>query len=376
MEVSWRNRNLLLKIILILLWLSVQLGVYLKLGVQTSVDSFQYIEDANSIISGALPQDRSVWYLGYTSFLALVFFLGGTLKAIVILQILLSGLAAVSVYTIATKIFEDNAVAWLSVLLYVGWIKIHEWNTFIYTESFFTSFTIISFMLLLKSHKPWHFVLTLVVIVFTFFIRPAGFAFVAGVAVYLLNLFSEKTTRKTLISITILLTIGWLFLLNKMMVNYPLLDSYVKGEIIYPDINLGVEVPDALFTPSTDLPPLVRWILFLMGNPLYCSKLFLIKLLLFFGNVKPYFSWFHNIMIVVTLYPLYFFAVKGFRKLPMEKKEKYFILTYVLVQGFTVALTSENWDGRFLIPVLSFIFILSAGGINSTISNRFLQKFK
>jgi hypothetical protein len=217
--------------------------------------------------------------------------------------------------------------------------------------------------------------LTFAVIVFTFFIRPSGFAFLIGVAVYLIQSLPDNIFKKTFIPLSIMLVIICLFLLNKMMVTFPLLDSYVKGEIIYPDINFGINVPQRLFIPSEDHSPLIRLILFLLGNPLYCLKLFVIKLLFFFGNVKPYFSWFHNILIVATLYPLYFFSIKGFRKLPTANKEKYFILTYVVVQGITVALTSENWDGRFLIPILPFIFILSAGGIIAVIRKDFLWKF-
>lgn len=85
------------------------------------------------------------------------------------------------------------------------------------------------------------------------------------------------------------------------------------------------------------------------------------------GNVKPYFSILHNTLIVLVLYPLYYFAVKGFLQFPVDRKEHIFISTYFIAQALTVALSSENWDGRFLIPVLPFVFMLSAIGLTPLI---------
>ena len=53
------------------------------------------------------------------------------------------------------------------------------------------------------------------------------------------------------------------------------------------------------------------------------------------------------------------------------KTLKPFFFTYILAQGFTVMLTTENWDGRFLIPVLPFVFILASMDIS-----KFLSKLK
>jgi len=370
MFITQTRNTYLIPAILFLLWLLVQALLFIKFGAQTSVDSTVYIDDANQILSGNLPEGRSVWYLGYSLFLALVFLLKGTITTVVFIQIILSGVAALGLYVIAQEIYRDQYIALLAVLLYLLWIKIHQWNTFVYTESLFTTFTILSFAALIKSRERWKYGLALLMIVFTFFIRPTGFAFVSGLAWLIIMSLTICLSRRVILFMGVGGLLAATLLLNKMLLDYTLIDSYVKAELIYPDINLGLTPAHDVWLPDESSSPLVQLVQFIIHNPLYSLKLFFLKLILFLGNVKPYFSYLHNILIVCTLYPLYFFAVKGYINFPPERKEKHFIVAYVLVQSLTVAFTTENWDGRFLIPLLPFIFILSAAGIRNVFSKR------
>jgi hypothetical protein len=160
-----------------------------------------------------------------------------------------------------------------------------------------------------------------------------------------------------------ILLLACFFLLNNMLSQFTLVESYAKGEVIYPNIRLGVEVPNDLMIPDTSLSPLARLGMFVFYNPFYFAKITLLKLFLFLANVKPYFSWLHNLLITLVLYPLYIFAFLGFKHFHDKICGKYFILGFILAQCLTVMLTTENWDGRFLIPILPFILILSAMGI-------------
>jgi hypothetical protein len=159
-----------------------------------------------------------------------------------------------------------------------------------------------------------------------------------------------------------MLMVGLFLLLNAMLKDSMLVESYASGEVIYPSISLGIKPPVDLIIPITDHYPLTRVVLFIAGNPIYFLKLYFVKLFLFLGNMKPYYSPIHNVMIALVLYPLYGMAIRGY-KIMDRHQGKYFIAAYVVTQSFSVAMTSENWDGRFLIPLLPFIFILSAIGI-------------
>lgn len=354
--------NTTLFIFCLLLWLLIQAVLFLKFGARTSVDSELYLADAMNLLNGQLPEGRSIWYVSYSTFLAFTFFCGGDNMVVVLVQIALSGVAAYCLYQLAIEIFNKREVAILTVLFYLLWIKIHEWNTFLYTESLFTSCSIISFAVLMKSKNAWHYLLAALLILFTFFIRPTGFALVIGLLCY--GLFSlRKEYLKRVIPLGFIGAIGVLVLLVGMLESFTLIESYAKAEIIYPNITLGMEAPSDLYIPGADHSTLVRLFLFAVYNPIYFLKLFSLKLFLFLGNVKPYFSVLHNTVIVLILYPLYFLAIKGFLKFPAHRKEKYFVIGFVIAQALTVSLTSENWDGRFLVPLLPFVFLLAASGV-------------
>lgn len=357
---------------LFLLWLLVQVILFIKFGARTSVDSELYLNDAKNWLNGKWPEGRNIWYASYSAFLAFIFFCGGNNMTVVLTQIVLSGVATYCLYQLAVEIFNKREVAILAVLFYLLWIKIHEWNTFLYTESLFTSCCIVSFTVLVKSKNAWEYFVASVLLIFTFFIRPTGFALVVGLLCY--GMYSlQREYLKRVIPLGFIGAMAVLLLLAGMLKNFTLLESYAKAEIIYPNITLGMVVPFDIYTPKEDHSILVRVFLFAFYNPIYFLKLFFLKLVLFLGNIKPYFSIFHNAVIVLILYPLYFFAVKGFLKFPAHRKEKYFIVGFVIAQTLTIALTSENWDGRFLVPLLPFVFLLSASAIEAIVKPLFAK---
>ncbi len=342
-------------------------------GIQLAVDSTFYIEEATTIRSGQFPPiGRSIWYITYFVILASFDTHATSLYAVVIFQMIISIVVTTTLYYTAKKIFNSRLAGLIAALLYTLWLPLQEWNTFIYTESLFTSFCLlIGSGLILATHRYQYFMIGVLFII-TFFLRPTGFGLLAAGAVYLLisvkNRYGWSIFWACIIPVFLLV----IWLLNTMLQSYELIDSYAKAEIIYPNITLGVKPPETLRIPDKVGAPLIDVIIFFSYHPVYFLKLFLIKLILFFGNVKPYFSMFHNVLIVGVLYPCYYFAIRSFRQLQGYQKEKSFILTFIFVQALTVSLTTENWDGRFLLPVLPFVFLLAAGRIAHLIQNRSL----
>jgi hypothetical protein len=102
------------------------------------------------------------------------------------------------------------------------------------------------------------------------------------------------------------------------------------------------------------------------SQPIYFAKLTLLKGLLFVGHIKPYYSGLHNLFIACYLYPCYALAIKGFwmlRKRPVVQA----MFVFILFQIITVSLTSENWDGRFLLPVLPLVFVFATAGVKDVV---------
>jgi hypothetical protein len=326
-------------------------------------------------MQGILPEERGLWYSGASLFLALVFLFGGNLEAVVIIQILLSCASACFIYLSAKKITQNIGAGILASVLYIVWIPIHEWNTFIYTESLFTSFCILSFTALLFSRNRWHYALTAILFLYTFSIRPTGFSLVVAWAVYLIVLIPRPWLKIIIIPIIVVLGVFIQLIGNTMLQSYNPVPAYIASEIIYPKITLGIEAPANLIVPDA-ITPLQKVFSFALYNPIYFMKLFFIKVALFYGNIKPYYSLIHNLAIILFLYPLYYFACCSFSGIKGFQKEKFFMASFILANGTIVGLTTENWDGRFLVPVLPFIFVLASGPLFVCMGRMFRKKIK
>jgi hypothetical protein len=167
----------------------------------------------------------------------------------------------------------------------------------------------------------------------------------------------QKMTLVLMVSTGVLIFIN--FLLGYVIDSF--LESYRIAEVIYPKISLFMKPPEQFRIPDPDHLPLVRFILVYIYQPVYMLKLTLLKAVLFLAHAKPYYSWGHNLLIMIYLYPSYVFMVKG---LPgMRNDLKVFIIIFILIQFGLVALTSENWDGRFLLPLLPLMFGMAGGGL-------------
>lgn len=348
-----------------IIWVIIQVYLYIYFGAHTAVDSALYIANAQRLLQGNFSYDSNFWYSGYSAFLALVWGLGGGIKQAVWLQIALSGGAALALWQAVCYLSGAPRTAYLAVLFYLLWFKIHQWNVILYTESLFTSCCIFSFTLLVMARRRWQVGLAVLLIIYTALVRPSGYCFLLGVAAYGVVRLRRTTIKSALWwLLAVGLGVSLLLLLNKMLVNYILVESYARAEIIYPGITLGLQPPAELVLPAASLPPLGRLLVFIALNPLYFCKLSIIKLLLFIGNVKPYYSWLHNLAITVVLWPSYYFAFRGGQKLVIHHAAATcFIIAFAGAQTITVALTTENWDGRFLVPVLPFVFALTALGL-------------
>ena len=161
----------------------------------------------------------------------------------------------------------------------------------------------------------------------------------------------------------------FLFALNGVLVDYAdsFLESYSRAEIIYPDMNLSLKAPENLFRLEGDWPPMLKLLLFVAGNPLYFLKLFSCKVLLFLTGIRPYFSLIHNIGVASFLLASYAWGIYGIRHIYSDFL-KLLVLCFFASQVLMVGCTSVNWDGRFLLPGLPFVFIVSAIGICRNLS--------
>jgi len=161
-----------------------------------------------------------------------------------------------------------------------------------------------------------------------------------------------------------------------MLTTYGFMNDYQRGELIfgmfqypnspYYDI-LTINRPDNLYYPEESYPPLIRLILFIVHHPIYWLKLIFGKLFLFFLHVRPFWASWHNIYSILFLVPVYAFFFKGLFFGKATWKIKLFSMVLIGFHALSVGMLTDDWDGRFLLPVLPLFFLIAGKGLSGFI---------
>ena len=362
------------QLLLLFLWLVVQLILFKVTGVKIANDSPRYIFHATRLTdTGIIPGGQNFWYAGYIGLLTLFMALNTGYTALIAFQVLLTGFAVVALYSATLKITKGNLVAaFFATAFYVLWPKIHLWNFYILTDSTFSSMMVISFWALVHLRNWKGGIAVLPLFLYSFLIRPNGIGFLVAAVVFIYflalrhNRMLTLKVRVWLFPLVIALT---LLVLNKMLTSFHLIETYARGEVIYLFKGVLVEGRNRLNLPASNRLPLFKVFSFIIYNPIFFIKLSGLKLSFFILNVRPYYSVFHNAFLLLLL-PIYYLAVRGVISKTISLSAKAFILAFIGFQAFIVMLTVEDWDGRFLVPVLPFVFILAGVGLSKFVKGK------
>ena len=126
-----------------LIWLTGQTILYHWVGPREGGDTIRYVEAAAAWGQGQWPSGRDAFFPIYNLFLAALFGLGLGTAGVVLVQCLLSGVAAWRLYHLAASLY-DHRVGILAALFYVTCPELQVWNLYVLTESLFVSLTIVA----------------------------------------------------------------------------------------------------------------------------------------------------------------------------------------------------------------------------------------
>ena len=363
--------------ILILIFAVLNLFLYFKLGIKVANDSPRYINYASNILENGFYFDpHEFWYISYPLFLILVKSVHNSFEAIVLAQYLLSFTGLICLYLASLKLFENHLSAFITGLLYVGFFEISIYNSYILCESLYLSSLCISFFFLSKWYKKefsvWSLVLGFSVILFTCFVKPTGIALIGALVIIgLFKVFTKLESKPLKIIGGIIILIPFIFLLNKMLTPFGFMNDYSRGELIFgmfqytdsPFYNsLTIVPPKNLYFPNEDYPALIRLSLFIIHHPIYWTQLFFGKLFYLFAHIRPFWSTAHNIFSLTFLLPAYWFFIKGIKSGKTGMELRLFALTYINIHALSVGMLTDDWDGRFLLPILVMVFLFSGYG--------------
>lgn len=352
--------------------------LFWKLGVSVDDDTERYLTYAQEIKeSGIFFKPHDFWYIAYPLFIILMTNIHDSLGMVVLGQVALSYAALMSLYGSGRRLFGNPQAGLAAGLLFLGFFMISFWNFWIYCESLLISLNCLSIYFLIKWVKGegslGNYILGILVIIAAFFTKPTGIAVLGGImssAVFIL--WGKEQFKKVRWGGLIGVAFLFILLLNQMLTTYGFVEAYQMGEIIYNIHKLAdkdyaqwllEDVPENLFIPSSELPPIIQFVSLIISNPVYSLQLFGTKLFFYLFYIRPYYSLAHNVLALAVLLPVYVFFIQEMSKDLISKPFKIFVFGFVLISVLSASLMTINWNSRFLVSILPVIFLIAGNGI-------------
>ena len=358
------------------LWVLVQVLFWRKFGGPHFVnDSARYLEYARGIAErGYFEPGHNLRYVLYPLFQSLWLRLGLGWPGIAAGQMAVSALATRAIYRGTRRLAPGGrTAAALATLAFIAWPDIQQFNVFLLTESLFISLVALSFgaFTKIKAGRPHDWALLLLVLALAVLARPNGF--VVGLAAALAGLDAlrrrpdRRPWRAALLGLVLLAPLLWAAL-NHQLATFYLMDTYQRGELIFRYQLWAVHQAAPLNMPPPGTGPAARVLYFAAHNPIYLGRLMLGKLFVFVSYLKPHYSLAHRVLGVLVLWPAYFLAARGARRRGIWRPARVYLAGVFLLQTAIVMLTVDDWDVRFLAPVLPVVFVLATLELNNIIS--------
>ncbi|MBF9255287.1 hypothetical protein I2I11_18460 [Pontibacter sp. 172403-2] len=356
------------------LWLTVQVYFFQRLGVKLVPDSIvRYIPYANHIAeTGQLGESQENRYILYILFLAFFIKLKLGLGAAVLAQIAASGIACILLFRSVRNLTNGNRLMAVAATTgFILWKDVQYLNVYILTESLFTSSILYVIYPLTKGNSSKHYAKSFVLSLIPMFLRPNGFIVLLGIIAcwcYSYRHMLQPHKKAILLSFIIALSLLLFILDSYLLTTFQIVETYARGEIIYASGTYAVRAQHVVL-PAEKSSPILRILFFVLLNPVFFAKIFFLKFIAFIGYIKPYYSLLHNVLIICFIYPLYLFA--GYFIIKSKALAlKAFPLTVFLLQATIVAMTSEDWDSRFIIPLLPMFMLFGITGLYGFIEKK------
>jgi hypothetical protein len=339
-------------------------------GIQYWLDSDRYLLGAESILNGTPIMGRGNQYFGYMIFIALIKFIGLSLEFVIIFQIIISIIAAFTLFNLAKYITGNSISGYVAITLYMLNPFINTWHTFILTESLYSSFVIFSCWALYKvlNTRAYKYIIIFsIILLSTIFIRPNGWIFLPIFICFFI--FYSKFKLKVKISSVVIIFFSFIIMANSIpalhkaiTVTTPV-DLMKKGEVIWGHPELRIDMP------KEELKILENWsqaYKYIIKHPFSCSKLAFLRIGNMFIQIRSHHSTMykaHMLLWIIPAYLLAFFGIVKYRKSMIIR----IVLAVIIGHALIVALTYSTHESRFLIYILPIIYLLSGCGFISVL---------
>jgi 4-amino-4-deoxy-L-arabinose transferase-like glycosyltransferase len=371
MSSSRRTHFLMLGVVFI----AIHLLLFYVYGVRSLYDSRLYINSADFLVAnGSIDESYRLFYAIPISALAFCrWIFPDQVIPFLILQILLSAAAAVSLYQAAGKIFNSNLAGFFSVMILLLWWDIIQWNTTVMTESIFlTLMCLLLRMLVTFSGKRNDWIWITLLLIAVLLTRPTGVVAVVSTLLFFIRYYWHTVLSRWWLrtSLIICLTLTAAFGAYLMFSLWDFTEQLYKGNLItYADVaegspwydeNLQLKT-ERLYSVDQEKHPLIKLLSFISDNPSYFIKTAAMKIAYLMTAIRPYYSWQHNVasgVWLLIIYIMFFFGHRESRNAPV----KYSVLAMIIINCLLVGISTVDWDNRFYIPMVPGIVLMAGGG--------------
>ena len=335
-------------------------------GIETDGEAVKYIREANNLITHHSLSSRNFWM--YITQIILIFVslkLNLGYEFVVGVQLLFSVLATFGFYQLVTHLFGNKTGAFATIWFLCA-LPIHQFNTFLQTDSLFYSFTIIYSSYLLRLTKltlkvASILLLGLIIISIT---RPTGLFFLPATFFYLYFRFFTHFKLSYKLAFLAVVSAFFLYFLNAAIGSGGELDfmSPARDETII----CGVPtLPDlAKIDESGNGNSLFGLFYYISHNFSQFLRLAFYRSIAFFGFLRPYYSSVHKIYLLFLFVPMYLLVVVSLKY--WIRKKRCILLyfgTLIFLTWVTVTLSCDDWHNRFLLTIAPYLIVLALPGV-------------
>jgi Dolichyl-phosphate-mannose-protein mannosyltransferase len=351
---------------LFFIWLLIQAILVYKAGIVTRGEAPKYIEEAIYFTNHhSFSQPKYFFYGGYIFLHVLMNQLHTGVTGMYIVQLLLNLLSIYCFFRLAQEIIKSQFTATLATLLLLICFPWQNWVTHLYTESVFISLVIIFSYLFFKPGNRSLRTGLLMAFVFLLLLltRPTGLLFIPVVLLFVIRrwLLQKRVVLAGIVSIGV--TGLFILVLNYAMKGegeFDFLKPFIEEHII-----CGVPTAQntALVLPANG-NSLEGLLFYVFSNPGQFLQLAGRKMIAFFSMTRSYYSPAHNFYLAVFFYPLYLLSILGVVYLrKVHKAYNFYWISMVAIFTLSVLLTCDDWLNRFIMPILPFIILAAAAGV-------------
>ena len=348
-------------ILLIIFWLLVQAFLLITQGINTGGESINKIQEAENLISGkGLSSKSDYLYLTEIFLIFLKLKTHAGYGAVIAIQLILNLSALIYFYKFLNSFYSSKILSFTGCLILLACFPYQIYNTFLYTESIFFSLSLIYSCYLLQLKKlslPNIFIIFL----FLFLLcitRPSGIFFMAATIVYLFFFISKTINPVVKAAVFITVSCFALFILNYLMASGGGIDILLpfKDERVIcgiPTLSYNADIKTVQNGNS-----LYGLIYYVTHNFSQFSRLALLKSKAFFGLVRPYYSYGHNVFLVIYFYTLYALIILNIIKINKKLPLAFiYFIALTVIYWLSVVFSCDEWHNRFFITLTPFFII-------------------